>query len=467
MSETCWKKEGDANLVGDRNREPPADAGGEEGIPLGRRIPASQQTSERIQQMVEAFQAYREGPSLTQLGLRKIVEELLEAEVAERLGRGYYERGGGAARGYRNGYRRGRLKTAEGEVEYSIPQVRGLEEPFRSRLRPELGKRTEALEDLAVEMYARGLSTRDIEAALCDDQGRSLLSRTAVSQVTERLWEEYQAFANRDLSEYDLAYLFVDGIAERLHGGHRREAVLCAWGITVEGQKVLLHLSPGAKEDTESARAFFEDLKRRGLGDPLLVVTDGAPGLIRAVEECFPRSARGRCLAHRMRNLQAKVPEAEWAEFREKAKAAYQAPSREVARMLRDVVVGEYEKRLPSAVRCFQDDFEACIAHLRFPIAHRRVIRTTNLLERLFGEERRRMKIVANAFGERAVLKLMYAALIRASESWRGIAVKPFERRQLALIGQELDAEYRRAHEPIGAKIEVASPSRKSSKNRT
>jgi hypothetical protein len=95
------------------------------------------------------------------------------------------------------------------------------------------------------------------------------------------------------------------------------------------------------------------------------------------------------------------VPEGEWPEFREKAKAAYQAPSREVARMLRDVVVEEYDKRFPSAVESFLDDFEACIAHLRFPIAHRRVIRTTNLLERLFGEERRRMKIVANAFGER------------------------------------------------------------------
>jgi transposase-like protein len=172
--------------------------------------------------------------------------------------------------------------------------------------------------------------------------------------------------------------------------------------------KVLLHLSPETKEDTESCRAFFQDLQRRGLCDPLFVATDGAPGLIRAVEECFPRSERGRWLAHRMRNLQSKVPDSEWPEFREKAKAVYQAPSRAVARMLRDVVVAEYEKRFPSAVKCFLDDFEACIAHLRFPIAHRRVIRTTNLLERLFGEERRRMKIVANAFGERAVLKLMY-----------------------------------------------------------
>jgi len=197
---------------------------------LSRRITASQQTSERIEQMIEALEAHREGPSLTQLGLRKIVEELLEAEVSERLGRGYYERSEEDAQGHRNGYRRGRLKTAEGEVEYSVPQVRGLPGPYRSRIRPELGVRTEALEDLAVEMYARGLSTRDIEAALCDGKGRSLLSRTAVSQVTERLWQEYEAFANRDLSEYEIAYLFADGIAERLHGGQRREAVLCAWG---------------------------------------------------------------------------------------------------------------------------------------------------------------------------------------------------------------------------------------------
>jgi len=431
------------------------------------RVPASERTSQRIEQLMKALEASEESASFSQLGLRKVIEELLEAEVSDRLGRGYYERRSEAGDGHRNGYRTGRLKTAEGEVEYSVPQVRGLEGPFRSRIRPELGTRTEALEDLAVEMYARGLSTRDIEAAVCDEHGRSLLSRTAVSQVTERLWAEYEALTSRDLSEYEIAYLFADGIAERLHGGQRREAVLCAWGITAEGQKVLLHLSPGTKEDTESCRAFFQDLKRRGLCDPLFVATDGAAGLIRAVEECFPRSVRGRCLAHRMRNLQSKVPDAEWPEFREKARTAYQAPSRDVARMLRDVVVKEYEKRLPSAVKCFVDDFEACIAHLRFPIAHRRVIRTTNLLERLFGEERRRMKIVANAFGERAVLKLMYAALIRASESWRGIQMKPFETKQLEAVREELEAEHRRRHDRTTAPSEGVSPSRISSKNRT
>jgi transposase-like protein len=97
---------------------------------------------------------------------------------------------------------------------------------------------------------------------------------------------------------------------------------------------------------------------------------------------------------------------------------------------------------LPSAVKCFEDDFEACIAHLRMPVAHRRAICTTNLLERLFGEERRRLKIVPKAIGERPVLKLMFASLIRAAESWRGLRVSEFELRQLDAVRKELNEEY-------------------------
>ena len=205
---------------------------------------------------------------LLKLAVRKIVEEALEAEVAKAVGRGYYENGAEAGAGYRNGYQRGRLRTAEGSIEYGVPQVADRAEPFVSRVRARLAGRTAELERLAVEMFARGLSTRDIEAAFQDETGASLLSRTAVSQVTERLWQEYEAFAGRDLSEFAVAYFFVDGVAERLHAGMPREAVLCAWGITDDGQKVLLHLAPGTKEDTDSCTAFFQDLKRRGLADP-------------------------------------------------------------------------------------------------------------------------------------------------------------------------------------------------------
>src|SRR5499433_3247486 len=117
-------------------------------------------------------------------------------------------------------------------------------------------------------------------------------------------------------------------------------------------------------------------------------------------------------------------------------------PSRAIARELAAGVVADYGRKYDSAVTCFMDDFEACIAHLRFPVTHRRAIRTTNLLERLFVEERRRLKIIPNAFGERAVLKLMFGALIRAAERRRSVKVTEFERRQMAAVRKELDEQY-------------------------
>jgi len=327
-------------------------------------------------------------------------------------------------------------------------------------VRARLAGRTAELERLAIEMFARGLSTRDIEAAFRDETGASLLSRTAVSQVTERLWEEYEAFATRDLSEFQVAYLFVDGVAERLHAGLPREAVLCAWGITEDGRKVLLHLAPGTKEDTASCTAFFQDLKRRGLPDPLLAITDGAPGLIRAVETCFPRALRQRCLVHRLRNLRSKAPESQWPEIAIRARACYEAAAPALATLLRDDFVQAYERELPTLVKCFLEDFAACTAHLRFPLRHRKVIRTTNLLERLFLEERRRTKIIPHAFGERPVLKLMYAAVIRAADRWRGITVGEFEHRQLRAIREELNHAHAQRVAPAVAPKPVP-PSRK------
>ena len=143
-----------------------------------------------------------------------------------------------------------------------------------------------------------------------------------------------------------------------------------------------------------------------------------------------------------MRNLAVKVPEDLWLDFKARAHATYQAPSRAISRDLTAGVVADFETKLPSAVACFMDDFEACIAHLRLPVTHRRVTRTTNLLERLFLEERRRLKIIPNAFGEKAVLKLMFAAMTRAAERWRAVKVTDFERRQMIALRAELDREY-------------------------
>jgi putative transposase len=264
-----------------------------------------------------------------------------------------------------------------------------------------------------------------------------------------------------------LPNLFVDGIAERLHLGQPREAILAAWGILADGKKALLHLAPGTKEDTASCKELFHDMRRRGLPDPLLVASDGAPGLIRAIEECLPRSLRQRCLAHKMRNLQSKVSEDVWPEFKARATACYQAASPALARLLRDDIATTYARDLPSAVACLDDDFEACIAHLRFPLGHRRAIRTTNLLERLFGEERRRTKVIPHAFGERAVLKLMYAALIRAAERWRGIRITEFEQRQLKAIRDEIDKDFAERNAPAASNTLTTAPTRLSSNERT
>jgi len=167
--------------------------------------------------------------------------------VRDALDRGYYEHRSEPGGGYRNGLRRGRLKTAKGIIDYSAPQVAGTAEPFRSELREHLKGQSEVFEGLAIEMLARGLSVRDIEDAFRDETGRLLLSKTAVSELGERLWADYQDFDTRDLSEYDISYLFVDGIAERIRPGQRREPVLAAWGFTAEGKKVLLSLMAGRR----------------------------------------------------------------------------------------------------------------------------------------------------------------------------------------------------------------------------
>jgi putative transposase len=410
---------------------------------MATRVSAADQTRERLEALINGRLATApERSDLMLLAARLILEEALEGEVRDRLGRERYERAEGEPTGYRNGYRTGRMKAAEGMVEYAAPQVRATAEPFASAIRANLAGRTGALEDLAIELYARGLSTRDIEDTFTDEKGRRLLSRAAVSEITERLWADYAAFTKRDLAEHRVVYLYVDGIAERLRAGQPREAVLAAWGIGEDGRKVLLHLMAGSKEDTETVRAFFQDMRARGLGDPLLVVSDGAPGIIRAIEECFPRSARQRCLAHRMRNLAVKVPTDLWPEFKTCVTACYQAPSRAIARDLAEGIRADYAATMPSAVACFEDDFEACIAHLRVPVPHRRATRTTNLLERLFVEERRRLKIIPNGFGEKAVLKLMFAALIRAADRWRGLRFSEFELRQIAAVRKDLGAEY-------------------------
>lgn len=372
--------------------------------------------------------------------MQRVVQELLEQEVADYLGRERYERREDAQPGYRNGYEPGWIRSAEGEVSIQAPQVRDSTEPYRSTLMEFLRGNSDVLEELVVQMYTRGLSTRDIEKARRDPYtGKTLLSRSAASAVTDRLWEGYRAFCQRDLAAFPVEYLFIDGLYEgmRLHKS-RKEVILVAWGVLRGGRKVLLHLALGNKESEVACTAFLRDMVKRGLPTPTLVTTDSAPALIAAVEALWPHSLRQRCLVHKVRNVLDRVPARAKDEIKQALWCVYNAPVREVADLLAHNFIQRYGSPYPSAVQCFQDDFDACLNHLRCPTSHRKRIRTTNLLERAFLEVRRRTRATPRFFDERGCLKLIFATLMEISDKWQRIRISDLDRVQLDLLRQQL-----------------------------
>lgn len=376
---------------------------------------------------------------LLNLAARVVLQEALEAEQRDVLGRDRYERGSDGT--YRNGYRPGRIEGAEGRVEVQVPQVRGVP-GYQAPLMAFLSGHSEVLERLVAEMYARGLSTRDVEDAFTDATGHCLLSRTAVSEITDRLWEDYQAFCQRDLSGFEVIYLFVDAIYESLREqGGPKEAVLCAWGICENGRRVLLHLALGNKESHADWLDFLRDMVARGLPVPLTMTSDGAPGLLRALQEAFPRSLRIRCWMHKMRNVLDKLPNSAREEVKAWMVAVREAPTPEAGRQAAADTIARFEREYPAAMKSFADDLDASLAHLRVPPAHRRFVRTTNLIERGFEEERRRTKVIPRFFDERSCLKLAFAALERAARRWQKVTVTELEQRQLALLRKELQPD--------------------------
>ncbi|MGH2617319.1 MAG: IS256 family transposase [Thermomicrobiales bacterium] len=418
------------------------------------RIAPSEKLAKAVEELVGRVEQEADGAALlgqlAQLGARKLIQEALEAEQAQCLARDRYERREpGSAPLYRNGYERGRLLLGEGTIELQRPQVRGDSAPYRSRIWELVGARSEEVERLVVEMYARGLSTRDIEDLFRGPDGEVLLSKSAVSGITDRLWEEYEAFSRRDLSELPLVYLVVDGVYEAMRRlGPTRDGLLVAWGILEDGQRVLLHLELGNRESYESCLAFLRGMKARGLKDPVLVTSDGAPGMIQAIEEAFALALRQRCLVHKKRNVLDKVPEDEKAAVAAFLNAIYHAPTLEIARSLATEFAAAYQGRFPSAVRSFLDDLEACLAQLRCPEVHRRAIRTTNIIERAFEELRRRTKVIPRFFDEKSCLKLAYAELVRAGQRSRRVRMSEIELRQLQLLRRELSEQQSVASPP-------------------
>jgi putative transposase len=406
-----------------------------------RRVPPSVHVREELNRLLSSG-ADRETSVVSafiELAVRLVVQQLLEGEQADFLGgRGRYERRLEGQQGSRNGYEPGRIRTAEGAIPVQVPQVRGANQPFRSSLMSFLEGNSEVLERLVAEMYARGLSTRDVEDAFRDATGELLISKSAVSEITDQLWEDYQAFCSRDLSEIEVQYLFLDAIFESLRAQGAKEALLVAWGIDTDGRKHLLHLAVGNKESEASWTEFLRHMVPRGLRAPTTVTTDGAPGLIRAVEAVFPRSVRIRCWFHRLANVRAKLPDEDAAEVMAHLYAIRDAPTLDSARAAADRFANLYRDRFPAAVACVEEDRDALLAIHKVPVRHRIRVRTTNLAERSFEEERRRTKVIPRLRDEKATMKLAFATMMRAAQRWCRVSVNDLERHQLALLRAEL-----------------------------
>ena len=257
----------------------------------------------------ELFASGRQLPEILEdvarLGARLLMQAALEAEITEFLGRDRYQRAAAcedARPGSRNGYREVTVKTTAGPVQLSRPKLRGTAEAFAFRLFGSHVTKTNALESLVIASFVRGLSVRDVEAALAEALGdQAAISKSTVSAICGQLKDEYETWARRWLDGITLDYLFLDASFFRMHPGSPAEPVLAAWGITTGGKPAFVGLAPGSGESADAWGDFLADLKDRGLPSPLLVISDGAPGLIAAIEQAFPQALRQRCLIHRSR----------------------------------------------------------------------------------------------------------------------------------------------------------------------
>ena len=237
---------------------------------------------------------------VARIGARLLLQTALEAEATEFLGRQRYARAAScedAREGSRNGYCETTIKTTSGPVTLARSKLRNTTEAFASQLLGTGVTKTHALESLVIAGFVRGLSTRDVEATLAEALGEG----ATVSRICTEIQEQMAAWQQRRLDELELDYLFLDASFFRYHVGAAAEPVLAAWGITTEGKPVFVGLDTSAAESTDAWSGFLRDLGARGLACPLLVVSDGAAGLIAAVEQTMPAALRQRCLIHRSR----------------------------------------------------------------------------------------------------------------------------------------------------------------------
>jgi transposase-like protein len=365
------------------------------------------------------------------LAAQAMLQLAIEEEAAEFIGRAAYQRVA-ARTAYRNGYKRRKVLTGEGAIQLAIPQTRNGSRRFQTAILKPFQRRSEMLDALIPQLFVKGLSVRDVSDAfgsVLQDQG---VSATTASRVAQAIREDFDAWRTRSLALYDVLYFFVDGMYLKLHPDQpEKQPILIAYAILWSGRKVLLHVGLGDRESYDACLGFLRDMAERGLQVPLLYCSDDCPGLRKALQAMWPGALPQKCQAHKLRNILSKLPRGAQEEFSQRIHQVFWARDYDEGLAKGEELIERHRRRYPQAMECLSKSLAECITCLKLPYHHRVRVRTTNTLERLIEEGRRRTKVMGPMAGETAGLSLIYSVLMDASKRWKGIDMSRYARRKL------------------------------------
>jgi putative transposase len=361
---------------------------------------------------------------LVRAHVRDFVEAVAEDELSVCLDRERYGRGG---EGYRNGHRERTLLTTFGPLEISVPRARlfgsdGESSEFHCSMLPRSKRLTKSAEALIVATYLCGVSTRRSAVALAQVLGPGV-SRSTVSRCLQDLRPSWEAFQKRDLKEEGIERLILDGfsLSVRIDGKSTRMTILVAMGICSDGRKFVLSFKEMAGESKAAWQEILEDLSERGVGQPALAIVDGSKGLEAALAEIWPKILVQRCTVHKERNLLAHAPESLHEELKEDYVQMMYAASVEECQELRGEFLAKWKSKCPKVAKSLEEAGEQLFSFLRFPPSQWKSLRTTNAIERLNEEFRRRVKVQGMQPNGETVCMLFWALLASGAITMRRV----------------------------------------------
>ena len=344
-----------------------------------------------------------------------LLHQFMKAEAESKVGAGKNQHSRGR-KTYFSGYRLRRFDTRLGTIYLLVPKLRkGGYIPFFLQEK----KRSEsALISLVQEAYINGVSTRKVER-LAKSLGIEGLSAGQVSEITKGLDQEISRWRKREL-EAVYPVLWVDALYEKIRQDGRiiNAAVLIVQGLTMDGCREVLAVEPLPEESEATWKTVFDNLKARGLEQVWLVVSDAHKGIQAAVRASFLGSQWQRCKVHFMRNILAHVHRAEKKHFAEKLKQIWLQPDPDSARRYVELVTEEYGERFPEAIECLLEGLEDSLQFLHFPSIDKRKLSSTNTLERLNREIRRRTRVVGIFPSRKAYIRLVTTYILEYTEDW-------------------------------------------------